>query len=126
MNATSGSLGAARTRVCLSALLIALTLGRLEARGAFTLIDNFETYAPGASMNGQTNGQGTWTTTTSVGGENYYAAEDQTTPGNQVLNVENHLTDGAADPSLISGVGSALLVDPRINIADGSGHRGGQ
>lgn len=120
MNATSGALEAARTRVCFSALLMALMLGRLEARGAFTLIDDFETYPTGASMNGQTNGQGTWTTITSVGGENFFAAADLTTPGNQVLSVENHLTEGAADPSQVAGVGSALLVDPRINITDGS------
>ncbi len=121
MNRSPIGLSAARVgwRVVVCALLVAAAEPQ-PANAAYVLIDNFESYVPGTSMNGQSNGSGVWTTDKGDGGENYFAANDQTTPGNKVLNVVNNLTEGAADPSLVSGIGSALLSDPKINIPDGS------
>src|SRR4051794_38978403 len=87
-------------RCCWRAAVCAVVIGSAcsqTARAAYVVIDDFESYVPGTSMNGQSDGSGTWITTTTAGGENFYSAADSTRPGNHVLNVTNHLTDGAAN-----------------------------
>lgn len=78
-------------------------------KAAFLLVDDFQSYTTGIEIHGQSDGSGTWETSNAG---DYLADNDQTTPGNKVLNVLNTIGTG--------GQHEAVLNDPKINIADGT------
>lgn len=95
---------------CASALAVFACMWAFSStHAAFLLVDDFETYQTGIEINGQSDGSGTWQTSNEG---DYLVDNDQTKPGNQVLNVLTFPYAGGQD--------EALLDDPKISIANGT------